>query len=121
MSSAKNLLKIIRHINGHPLASRHQWLGYYRLCQWQLRSRFSKGPKKVSFTKKTSLLIARGMTGATGNIYTGLHDFPEMAFLLHFLRPADRFMDIGANVGTYTVLASAHVGCQSLSFEPVPA
>lgn len=59
------------------------------------------------------------MTGATGNIYLGLHDFPEMAFLLHFLRSQDLFLDIGANVGTYTVLASGHVGCKTFAFEPI--
>jgi FkbM family methyltransferase len=120
LKTVKNLLKIIRYINGHPLAGRHRWLGYYRLFQWQFYSRVSASPRLVPFTAKTRLLVSRGMTGATGNIYTGLHDFPEMAFLLHFLRSRDQFMDIGANVGSYTVLASAHVGCRTLSFEPVP-
>jgi FkbM family methyltransferase len=61
------------------------------------------------------------MTGATGNIYTGLHEYEEMAFLLHFLRENDLFVDVGANVGTYTVLASAVVGARSIAIEPVPA
>src|SRR4051812_11613752 len=44
-----------------------------------------------------------------------------MAFLLHFLRPADLFVDIGANVGSYTILAGAAVGSNCIAFEPVPA
>ena len=60
------------------------------------------------------------MTGATGNIYTGLHEFEDMMFLLHLLRPGDIFVDAGANIGSYTVLASAVVGAKSISFEPVP-
>ena len=60
------------------------------------------------------------MTGATGNIYVGLHEFADMAFLLHFLRPSDIFLDVGANVGSYTVLASAVVGAKSVSIEPDP-
>jgi FkbM family methyltransferase len=60
------------------------------------------------------------MTGATGNIYCGLHEFAEMGFLLHALRPDDLFVDIGANVGSYTVLASAVVGARSYAFEPGP-
>lgn len=64
------------------------------------------------------LSIRRGMTGATGNVYCGLHEFTEMAFLLHFLRPGDLFLDIGANVGTYTVLASKICGARSVPFEP---
>jgi hypothetical protein len=60
------------------------------------------------------------MTGATGNIYSGLHEFEDMGFLLHFLRPDDLFVDIGANIGSYTILASAAIGAATIAFEPVP-
>src|SRR5262245_19358968 len=58
------------------------------------------------------------MTGATGNIYCGLHEFVDMAFLLHLLRPGDLFIDVGANVGSYTVLSSAVCGAKSIAVEP---
>ena len=64
-------------------------------------------------------MAKRGMTGATGNIYAGLHEFEEMGFTLHLLRPGDVFGDIGANIGSYTVLASGVAGARSLSVEPV--
>lgn len=60
------------------------------------------------------------MTGATGNIYCGLHEFQDMAFAIHFLRPQDLFVDVGANVGSYSVLASGVAGCRSVSIEPAP-
>ena len=60
------------------------------------------------------------MTGATGNIYAGLHEFADMAFTLHFLRPDDLFMDVGANVGSYTLLASGVCKARTISFEPYP-
>jgi len=60
------------------------------------------------------------MTGATGNIYTGLHEFEDMSFLLHFLRKDDIFVDIGANVGSYTILAGSVVGSKCFSIEPIP-
>ena len=78
------------------------------------------GPVAVSFVNDTRLLVSSGMTGATGNIYCGLHEFVDMGFLLHLLRPGDMFYDIGANVGSYTILASAAIGAQSVSLEPVP-
>lgn len=54
-------------------------------------------------------------------IYTcGLWDFQEQAFLIHFLRPSEVFVDIGSNVGGYTIIASKIVGAKSISFEPVP-
>jgi FkbM family methyltransferase len=61
------------------------------------------------------------MTGATGNVYCGLHEFEDMAFVLHALRPNDLFVDVGANVGSYTILASGAAGADCVSVEPVPA
>ena len=60
------------------------------------------------------------MTGATGNIYAGLHEFNDMAFCLHLLRSGDLFVDVGANIGSYTVLASKVAGANSITLEPVP-
>ena len=59
-----------------------------------------------------------GLTGASGNIYVGLHEFEDMAFVLHALRPDDLFADVGANIGSFTVLASAVVGARTVCFEP---
>lgn len=42
-------------------------------------------------------------------MYSGLSEWDEMKFLLRTLRPSDGFIDIGANVGFYTVLASTIV------------
>ncbi len=60
------------------------------------------------------------MVGATGNLYAGLHEFNDMGFLLHLIRPTDVFFDIGANVGTYTVLAGKAIGVRTVALEPVP-
>jgi len=60
------------------------------------------------------------MTGATGNIYCGLAEFEDMAFVLHFLRNGDVMGDIGANVGAYTILAARNAGATVISVEPVP-
>jgi len=60
------------------------------------------------------------MTGATGNVYCGLHEFADMAFVLHFLRASDLFVDVGANIGSYTVLASKVCGARSIALEPDP-
>ncbi len=42
-------------------------------------------------------------------------------FLLHFLRCDDLFVDIGANIGSYTVLAGAVVGATCLAVKPIPS
>lgn len=63
----------------------------------------------------------RSEKGITGNIYSGLHEFPDMGFLLHVLRREDLFVDVGANVGSYTILACGAVGARGVAIEPVPS
>jgi FkbM family methyltransferase len=79
------------------------------------------GDVLVPFVDKTVLRVRPGMTGATGNIYVGLHEFDDMAFVLHLLRKEDLFVDIGANVGSYTILAGGASGASCISVEPIEA
>jgi FkbM family methyltransferase len=116
----KGAIAIIKSINRHPLASRHKLKCYLKFLWWQIRSAIIKKPIEVAFTSKSKLLVKKGMAGATGNIYMGLHEFEDMALLLHYLQPDDLFFDIGANIGSYTVLAAAHCGAEVFAFEPVP-
>jgi FkbM family methyltransferase len=71
------------------------------------------------FVDATRLFAKRGMTGATGNWYCGLHEVNDMAFALHLLRPDDHFVDVGANVGSYTILAAGAVGARVTAIEPI--
>jgi FkbM family methyltransferase len=114
------LLQIISFINKHPLASKHPSKSLARFITWQILQFIYPHTKSVKFIGSTRLIMKKGMAGATGNYYVGLHEFQEMSFLLHFLRKEDLFADVGANVGSYTVLASGHCGATTMAFEPVP-
>lgn len=116
-----NLFAILRSITSHPLTKKNRMGAVWRFFKWQMKVRVKKAPQVCRFTEKTKLVIERGMTGATGNIYCGLQDFEDMGFLLHFLRPGDLFVDIGANIGSYTILASGHAGARSIAIEPTPS
>jgi len=87
---------------------------------WQCASRLAPGPIAVNFVDNTRLLVYPGMTGATGNIYTGLHEFQDMSFVLHLLRSDDIFVDVGANIGAYTILAGGVIGAHCIAIEPIP-
>src|SRR5579872_5299340 len=115
------LFSILKFITNHPLNRDHKLRAILRFFRWQLNTRLNPYPIIYSFTDRALLIIRKGMSGATGNLYCGLHEFHDMGFLLHFLRPSDLFIDIGANIGSYTVLAGAHVGAQTISVEPVPS
>lgn len=105
----------------HPLNRGKRLAAAGRVVRWQIACRLMVGPISVPFVEKTSLFVSRGMTGATGNWYCGLHEHEEMAFLLHFLEPNDLFMDVGANIGSYTVLAAGVIGAHVISIEPIPS
>lgn len=111
----------LRFITRHPLNRNQKIRAVGRFFAWQIKSRLTSRPSLISFINNSKLLIRCGMRGATGNIYCGLHEFEEMAFLLHLLRVDDLFIDIGANVGSYTVLAASAIDAECISIEPIPA
>ena len=115
------LLTTVKAILQHPLSSLDRQAAIVRYLKWQIGSRLVPGPVVVPFIGSASLIVSPGMTGATQNLYTGLSDFSDCACLLHLLREGDLFVDIGANVGVYTVLASGVVGASSIAIEPVPS
>jgi FkbM family methyltransferase len=91
-----------------------------RFALWQLQTLASPQKLRIKpFIKSVKFYARKGLTGITGNIYVGLHEFNDMAFLLHLLTPDDVFFDVGANVGSYTMLASGVRGAKSIALEPV--
>ncbi len=115
-----SIISTLKFITSHPLNRSRKLAAVKRFLAWQIGSRLVPGAVAVRFAGSSKLLVKPGMTGATGNIYTGLHEFETMAFLLHVLRSHDLFVDVGANIGSYTVLAGAVVGARCISFEPLP-
>lgn len=115
------MFKTIRYILNHPLSGKDPVKSVLRYFSWQLGYRINPYPILYPFIENSKLIVKKGMTGATGNIYVGLHDFEEMGFMLHLLRQDDLFADIGANIGSYTVLASNVAEAYTISFEPVPS
>lgn len=114
------MLKVIQFITGHPLGKQRPFVCIAHFLMWQVKSRVFRGVHKVPWIENSVLMASNGMTGATGNIYVGLHEFCDMEFALHFLREEDTFLDIGANIGSYTVLSSKVVGAKTIAFEPDP-
>lgn len=115
-----SLLRLLDLVLHHPVNAGQARAALSRLVRWQVTSRLAPGPVLVDWVEGARFLARRGETGLTGNIYTGLHEFPDMAYVLHVLRPDDLFVDVGANAGSYTLLACAARGARGIAFEPVP-
>ena len=111
----------LRFILNHPLNRQHKLRALRRFLRWQVGSRLAPGPVIIPFVEGTRLIARPGLMGATGIYYTGLYEFEEMAFTLHALRPGDRFVDVGAHIGAFSILAAGAAGARALAVEPVPA
>ena len=118
---SSGLYRTVRWIAAHPLNATRRVAALTRFARWQVASRLIKSPIALPFVGETRLLVEAGMTGATGNWYGGLHEPSEMAFVLHALRAEDLFADVGANIGSYTVLAAGAVGADVIAVEPLPS
>lgn len=83
---------------------------------WQLRARLL-GRREMPWVLGLRAAAAPGLHGMTVNAGIGLADLESMAFLLHLLRPGDLFLDVGANAGSYSLLA-AQRGARVIAAEP---
>ncbi len=115
------IIEIVKFITTHPLNRDNKFKSIIRFVKWQIGSRLAPGAIVYDWINGSKFLVRTGERGLTGNIYAGLHEFPDMAFLLHVLRDDDLFIDVGANVGSYTILACSAIGANGYAFEPVPS
>ena len=91
-----------------------------RFARWQTRYRMRGRALRLEFDwiDEARFIAVPGMPGSTGPLYVGLYEYSDMAFVLDLLRAGDCFVDVGANVGSYTVLAGVACGAEVHAFEP---
>lgn len=114
--------KIAREVTEHPANADHKVRALARAVGWQVRKRVLRKPVDIPYEGLT--LRCHPDSGSAGNIFyfTSRYDWDEMAFLERYLRPGDGFLDIGANIGTYSLLAASLIGRDAHieAFEPLP-
>ena len=106
MKLAITLILILKALLTHGLWKKNRLIPLLRFIRLQLI--FALGEKKIclEWFKGIYLNIEKGDTGLTGNYYLGLHEFYDMGFLIHSLKEKDTFLDVGSNLGAYSLLAS---------------
>jgi FkbM family methyltransferase len=120
MRFVKKLVVTLNGVGKHPLNRHAKWKAMWNFCVAQVAVRLVPGDVCVPFPNQTKLLVPPRMKGAAHFISPGLCEFEDMCFVLHFLTPEDLFVDVGANIGAYTVLASGVAGAKTMAFEPSP-
>ena len=105
----------------HPLWRKRRISTLIRFAKLQFI--FFLGVKRVHLNWISDLILPleKGETGLTSAYYVGLHEFRDMAFAIHLLREKDIFIDVGANLGSYSLLVSGVAKANTIAFEAVPA
>jgi FkbM family methyltransferase len=113
-----NIKEVFQFINNHPLTQLDKIKSFRKLLIWKFQTIINNKPVIYPYIQNSKLIVSTEMTSSVENMLTGLFEFEDMSFLLHYLDKEDVFADIGANIGIYTILASKVTGATSLAFEP---
>jgi FkbM family methyltransferase len=102
-----------------PVTKDNEIKAIYRYVLFNVKNKMTR---QITFNwiEGLKFIARKGDAGIVGNIYFGLYEFEESIFLLHLIKKEDVFIDIGANVGHYSLLMSGVKKCKSIAVEPVP-
>jgi len=110
---------VVRYVWTHPANRGHRGRALLRAAGYQARSGLLRRRVLARLGEKSLLWVDRHRTAAAMVIYANPPDLPEMLAWRHALRDGGLFLDVGANVGTYTIWA-AELGAEVIALEPAP-
>jgi FkbM family methyltransferase len=102
----------------HPLARDRMLQTIGTTYLWQIWRRVL-GRTVVVRLPEGSLLYCPPWSRMAGNYVTlGFDEFAETVFVLDYLKPGELFVDVGANIGFYSIIVAGSTG-RVLAFEPI--
>lgn len=109
----------IQRIARNPYIDRLAAVG--RHLDWQRRKLLRDFPLELDLSESV-LVATHGRCGVSALVNAhGLYDFNNMTLLKRVLVQGGVFVDVGANVGAYTLVASEQPRARVLAYEPHPA
>jgi FkbM family methyltransferase len=108
---------IIRYVWGHPANSGQRVRAVLRAARYQARARLLRRRAVARLGERSLLWVDLHRTAASKALYANPPDLPEMLVWRRALRDGGLFVDVGANVGTYTLWA-AELGAEVIALEP---
>jgi len=103
----------------HPLTKASPVKGLFRYLMFNITQTVSKRPRVFNWINGLKFYAEKGDAGLVGNIYYKLMDYEDSMFLIDHLKAEDVFVDVGANLGHYTMLASGVCKSKSIAIEPI--
>ena len=122
MPSPKQLLNLVDVIWAHPTNRGRRVRALVKAVAWQVYKRTIARPVDIPAFGGTFRCYPDSQDAGRMFYFNGTPDPHEMAFLERYLRPGDKVIDAGANVGIYTLFLASLVGPKGriLAFEPDP-
>jgi FkbM family methyltransferase len=88
---------------------------------WQLWKRTTRRAITATYWRGLKVRVHPDSKSAGLALYTGLPEYDEMLFAERFLKPGDVVIDVGANIGLYSLLAASKTGSgRVVALEPHP-
>lgn len=107
----------------HQIATNHHVstvCGFAKHLKWQVRKTFNLFPFEQCISS-SRIVATHKACSVSALIYSqGLYDYNNMHFVRWLLRDGGIFFDIGANIGSYSLVASEQEMAQVFAFEPHP-
>jgi FkbM family methyltransferase len=114
-------LKTLQYIWTHPNCKYQRIQSVFKFFGWQFYKRSTRRFLDFQLIPEVKIRCYPDSQSASAALYCGLYDYDDMNFLLRYLRPEDSFIDIGANIGIYTLLAASRISSGSIyCFEALP-
>jgi FkbM family methyltransferase len=111
----------LNYIWNHPACKNQQFQSITKFLAWQAYKRITRKTLDFQVIPGVKLRCYPDSRSASAALYCGLYDYHDMSFLLRYLQPADTFLDVGANIGIYSLLAASILKQgQVHSFEVLP-
>jgi FkbM family methyltransferase len=108
---------IVKYVWQHPANTGHRSRALLRAAGYQAQSRFLGRRVSTRLGERSRLWVDLHRTSAAMALYANPPDLPEMLAWRRALRDGGLFIDVGANVGTYTIWA-AELGAEVVALEP---
>jgi FkbM family methyltransferase len=118
MNLVSKIIKTLQFVASHPVNQGREFRAVMEYGFIQMAVRMVPCELCLEFPNRTRLTVSPRMKGAAHFIAPRLCEFNDMAFVMHFMRHGEMFVDVGANIGAFTVLAAGVAGANAVSFEP---
>lgn len=117
MTRTSDTVSVLGFVWKHPANQGRRIRAVTRAIKFQLSGRLLHQRTVARLGERSSLWVDLHRQGASKVVYGNPPDYPEMLVWRQALRPGDLFVDVGANVGSYTIWAS-DLGAEVIALEP---